>query len=206
MAALVFRTHPGSTVAITVDQPLLYERLAERYGGHVRRCPANPQALMQVASYDSVTMAGDGSGYFVFPALHPAIDGLFALGKLLEMLALQKTRLSDVIAGLPPFHIATGKVDGVWETKARVMLCLARVLSKLPQEVLDGLKVNLNDHEWVLVRPDTSTASFSLVAEGRTLRAAQEIIADYGGIVHKYVQAPCSIDDSSNELLINQDR
>ena len=50
MSALVFRTYPGSTVVVTVDQPLLYERLAERYGGYVRRCPADPQALMQAAA------------------------------------------------------------------------------------------------------------------------------------------------------------
>jgi mannose-1-phosphate guanylyltransferase/phosphomannomutase len=108
MASLVFRTYPGSTVVVTVDQPLVYERLAELNGGNVRRCPADPQALMQAAADEGVTMAGDGTGYFVFPALHPAIDGLFALGKLLEMLARQQMRLSDVIAGLPPFHMAAG--------------------------------------------------------------------------------------------------
>ena len=37
MAALVFRTYPGSTVVVTVDQPLVYERLARSYGGQVRR-------------------------------------------------------------------------------------------------------------------------------------------------------------------------
>ena len=112
MASLVFRTYPGSTVVVTVDQPLVYEHLAEQHGGHVRRCPADPQALMHAATEDGVAMAGDGTGCFVFPALHPAIDGLFALGKLLEMLARQQTRLSDVIAGLPPFHMATGSVRG----------------------------------------------------------------------------------------------
>jgi mannose-1-phosphate guanylyltransferase/phosphomannomutase len=194
MAALVFRTYPGSTVVVTVDQPRIYERLAETYGGHVRRCPADPQALMQAAADDGITMAGDGNGYFVFPALHPAIDGLFALGKLLEMLAHQRMRLSDVIAGLPPFHIATGKVDGVWETKGRIMRCLIRQFSKLRFETLDGIKIYLNDAEWVLIKPDNDTATFHLTAEARSLQAAQEIIADYGGIVHQYVLAPCSDD------------
>ena len=68
MATLVFRTYPSSTVVVTVDQPLIYERLAERYGGRVRRCPVDLQALMQAATEDGVVMAGDGSGNFVFPA------------------------------------------------------------------------------------------------------------------------------------------
>jgi mannose-1-phosphate guanylyltransferase/phosphomannomutase len=192
MAALVFRTYPGSTVVVTADQPLLYERLAEIYGGHVRRCPADPQALMQAAADDGVTMAGDGTGYFVFPALHPAIDGLFALGKLLEMLARQHTLLSAVIAELPQFHMATGKVDGMWETKGRIMRCLIQQFAKLRVETLDGIKIYLSDTEWVLIKPDNDTATFHLVAEARSPQAAQEIIADYGGIVHSYVQVPCS--------------
>jgi mannose-1-phosphate guanylyltransferase / phosphomannomutase len=194
MAALVFRTYPGSTVIVTVDQPLLYERLAEIYGGHIRRCPADPQALMQAAADDGIIMAGDGTGQFVFPALHPGIDGLFALGKLLEMLARQQMRLSEVIAGLPPFHMATGKVDGIWDTKGRIMRCLIQQFAKLHVETLDGVKVYLNDTEWVLIRPDNDTATFHLVAEGRSPQAALEIIADYGGIVHSYVQQPCSDD------------
>jgi mannose-1-phosphate guanylyltransferase/phosphomannomutase len=173
-----------------VDQPLVYEQLARRYGGRVRRCPLDPQALMQAASDDKVVMACDGTGNFVFPALHPAIDGLFALGKLLEMLAHQQTQLSAVIAGLPPFHIATGMVVGAWETKGRIMRCLIQQFAKLRYETIDGIKVHLGDGEWVLIRPDSDTATFHLVAEARSLQAAQELIADYGGIVHRYTQKP----------------
>ena len=61
-------------------------------------------------------------------------------------------------------------------------------------ETIDGVKIYLNDNEWVLVRPDNDTATFHLVAEARSPQAAQEIIADYGGIVHRYVQVPCSND------------
>jgi mannose-1-phosphate guanylyltransferase/phosphomannomutase len=136
-------------------------------------------------------MAGDGTGSFVFPRLHPVVDGLFALGKLLELLARQGVKLSQVIAELPPFYIATGHVDGAWETKGSVMRCLIEQLSKLRHETVDGIKVYLNDSEWVLIRPDSDTSNFHLVAEAKSQGAAQEIIADYGGVVHRYVQKPC---------------
>jgi mannose-1-phosphate guanylyltransferase/phosphomannomutase len=191
MAALVFRTYPGSTVVVAVDQPLLYEQLARRHGGRVVRCPLDPQALMQAASDNKAIMAGDGTGNFVFPALHPAIDGLFALGKLLEMLARQRTQLSTVIAELPPFYIATGMVEGAWETKGRIMRCLIQQFAKLRYETIDGIKVHLGDNEWVLIRPDSDVPSFHLIAEARSLQAAQELIADYGGIVHRFTQRPC---------------
>ncbi len=194
MASLVFQTYPGSVVAVTSDQPLVYEKLARRYGGQVLRCPVDSQALMHAATQPAVVMAGDGTGNFVFPALHPVIDGLFAVGKLLELLARRKTRLSQVIAGLPPFYIATGDVEGQWDSKGRVMRCLIGQFSRLRHETMDGIKVYVDDDEWVLIRPDNDTAVFHLTAEARSELGAQKLVADYGGIVHAFVCEPCADD------------
>ncbi len=191
MASLVFRTYPGSVVVVTADQSRVFERLAERYGGRVQRCPFDQQALMTAANRDGVVMAGDGTGAFVFPAFQPAVDGLMAIGKLLELLALQQTSLSQVVADLPPFFIASGTVEGTWETKGRVMRCLMEQFGKFRHEILDGIKIYLNDDEWVLVRPDADAALFQVTAEAHSAPAAQELLADYSGLVHSLVQEPC---------------
>jgi mannose-1-phosphate guanylyltransferase / phosphomannomutase len=191
MAALVFRTHPGSSIVVTVDQPGVFEQIAEMYGGSVRRCAVDPQSLMHAAGGGDVLMACDGTGNFVFPTLHPAIDGLLAVGKLLELLAVQKTCLSEVVAGLPAFYTAAGRVDGDRETKGRVMRCLAQQFAKFRHEVIDGVKIYLGEREWVLIRPDEDAVVFHLTAEAPSQAAAQEIIADYGGLVQNLVREPC---------------
>ena len=192
MASLVFRTYPGSTVVITADQSRIFERLSERYAGRVHRCTLDPQALMGAADRDGVVMAGDGNGAFVFPAFQPAVDGLIAIGKLLELLALQRTTLAQVVADLPPFFIASGTVEGTWETKGRVMRCLMAQFDKFRHETLDGIKIHLNDDEWVLVRPDADAAFFHVIVEAHSAPAAQELLADYSGLVHSLVQSPCA--------------
>ncbi len=192
MAELVFRTHPGSTIVVSVDQSQLFERLAGRYGGHVRRCPIDTQALMQAAAQDGVAMACDGTGNFVFPAFHPAIDGLVALGKLLELLALQHTRLSAVVADLPASFVATGDVEGTLETKGRVMRCLMAHFAGFRHEMVDGVKVFLDDATWVLIYPDPDTARFHVVAEADSDAAAQAIVAEYSALVRNLVQTTCA--------------
>jgi mannose-1-phosphate guanylyltransferase/phosphomannomutase len=191
MAALMFQAHPGSCVAITTDQSLVFERLAERYGGCVARHPVDLPALMQTAARGGIDLACDSTGNFIFPALHPVNDGLLAVGQLLELLARQKTRLSDVVAGLPPFYLSQGQVNGFWETKGRVMRCLMQQFSKLPHETVDGLKVILGEDEWILIRPDEETATYHLIAEARSISDAQQLIADYGGIVQSLINEPC---------------
>ncbi len=192
MAALVFRSHPGGTVVVTADQSSIIERLASRAGGQVHRCPIDPQALMEAATAHGALMAGDGTGNFVFPALHPAIDGLLAIGKLLELLAWQRIPLSQVVAELPSFHVVSSQVSGTWETKGRVMGCLMQQFAKFRHENLDGIRVYLTEDEWVLIRPDADTATFHVVAEAPSLPAAQELLADYTGLVRSLVHEPCA--------------
>ena len=136
-------------------------------------------------------MAGDGTGNFVFPALHPAIDGLIAIGKLVEFLAKQNMCLSEVVADLPPFYMASGVVPATWETKGRVMRCLMEQFAKFRTETIDGLKIYLSDESWVLIRPDADQPIFHITAEANSAAAAQELIADYGGLVRRLVQTPC---------------
>ena len=192
MAELVFRTHPGSTIVVSVDQSQLFERLAARHGGHVRRCPVESQALMQAAVQNATAMACDGTGNFVFPAFHPAVDGLMALGKLLELLALQRTRLSAVVADLPAFFMAADEVEGTSETKGRVMRRLMEHFAGRRQEMLDGIKVFLDDVTWVLIYPDPDTARFHVVAEADSDAAAQQIVAEHSEIVRHLVERTCA--------------
>ena len=99
---------------------------------------------------------------------------------------------TPVLAELPPFYVATGQISGQWESKGRVMRCLLQQFSKMRHETGDGIKVYLGDHEWVSIRPDNDTTVFYLTAEAGSPHAAQELIADYGGIVSSYIQQPCA--------------
>jgi mannose-1-phosphate guanylyltransferase/phosphomannomutase len=144
---------------------------------------------MEVARQAGAIMAGDGTNNFVFPALHPAIDGLIAVGKLIELLAKLDCRLSQVVADLPPFYLASGEVPGRWETKGRVMRCLMEQFAKFHTETIDGIKIYLSDEAWVLIWPDADQPVFHITAEADSYAAAQAIIADYGGLVDSLVHA-----------------
>ena len=95
------------------------------------------------------------------------------------------------MADLPPFYMASGVVPATWETKGRVMRCLMEQFAKFRTETIDGLKIYLSDESWVLIRPDADQPIFHITAEANSAAAAQELIADYGGLVRRLVQTPC---------------
>jgi mannose-1-phosphate guanylyltransferase/phosphomannomutase len=182
MAALVFRSQPGTTVAVPVDAPSAFESLAAGCGGKILRTRLDGQSLMAAASQKSVRLAGDGRGRYIFPTLHPTFDGMFSLAKLLELLAHERTALHDVLKALPSWHMRETDVPCPWDKKGRVMRLLGEQYRERRVRTADGIKIGLGD-EWVLILPDPDEPQFHLVAEAGTDSEAAALADKYASIV-----------------------
>jgi mannose-1-phosphate guanylyltransferase/phosphomannomutase len=185
MAALALRQAGGGTLIVPVNQSNVFEHIAAQYGGQVKRTKLDPQSLMEAASQEEVIMAGDGTGNFIFPQFQPAIDGLMATAKLLECLATQQTKLSEVIASLPPFYVAKRKVPCPWEAKGTVMRLLNEQYRDHDKELIDGIKVILNDEEWTLILPDPDQPIFHVYAEANSAEQADALADEYTRLVEE---------------------
>jgi mannose-1-phosphate guanylyltransferase/phosphomannomutase len=149
----------------------------------VQRTKYDLHALMEAAQGKDVLMAGDGTGNFIFPAFQPASDGMFAAAKLLEFLALRKSRFADAVDRLPPSHTAEGKVNCPWEAKGTVMRRLNEQYKGYRAELIDGIKIMLSDYQWVLILPDPDAPLFHIYAESNSTNDAREIVGKYERIV-----------------------
>ncbi len=183
MVELALRSKPGGVVAVPVNLSSIFERIARRHRGSVLRTPVDVASLMQAAHSADVLMAADGAGAFVFPDFQPVADGMMAVARLLQMLAQQRMRLSDLIDSLPPFHIESTTVDCSWENKATVMRRLQQHFARADIQVTDGIKVFLSADEWVLARPDPDRAFFHVTAEAGSSERASELAAEHGRLV-----------------------
>ena len=181
LAMLALCAHPGA-IAVPANAPRIFEQIAEEHGGRVLRTRVDLRALALAAARSGVVMAGDGAGNFVFPQFQPAVDGLFAIVKLVEFLVTQKTTLSEVVASLPPFFMVHREVPCPWEAKGTVMRCLnERYLNRQVPQV-DGVRVSL-DHEWVLILPDPDRPLFHVYAESTSQDRVESLADEYIRIV-----------------------
>lgn len=173
----------GGAIAMPVTAPNLFEPLAEKHGVRAIRVKSEHQALMEAALEPDVRVAFSGAGDFIFPAFHPAMDGLMALARMLELLAIHKTTLLDVVRSLPPFYLAQRRVYCAWEHKGTIL----RVLNEQYHERIinntDGIKIKLSDADWVVIAPDADTPFFHISAEGSTRDAANATADRYQRIV-----------------------
>ena len=182
LALLTFRQVDGAAVAVPVDAPVVFDSLAASYGGKVIRTRLDGESIMAAAAQRGVRLAGDGRGRTIFPALHPAFDAMYTLAKLLELLSSSNTRLHDVVASLPPWHIREADVPCPWDKKGAVMRMISEQYRERRARTADGIKIQLED-EWVLILPDPDEPRFHLVAEGRSDDEAEALVEKYGSIV-----------------------
>lgn len=182
IATLALRAYGGGTVAVPVNLPRMFETIAAQHSGKVIRTKVDLHDLMEAATHKGVIMAGDGTGNYIFPEFQPAVDGLMAVAKLLEFLAVQKTRLSDVVVSLPAHFMAERSVSCPWESKGTVMRLLNEQYRPRRTEQIDGVKIDLGA-EWVLLLPDPDQPLFRVYAESSSASQAQQLADKYALVV-----------------------
>jgi len=183
IAALAMSVNNGGTVAVPVTAPRAFEQIAERYGGKIVRTRTTLAALMQTAACNrDMLLLGDSTGNYIFPSFYPIADGIFAIVKIMELLTLRGTTLSQVIHDLPSYYIRQTKVPCRWEFKGKVMRILSQQYQDRKLDQVDGIKIDLGE-EWVLILPDTDGPFFHIIAEGSSDEQARVLTEKYAGLV-----------------------
>lgn len=179
MCLLVAKTQAGAAIALQVTASERLIQALEANGAKVLRTKAGARALMGVATKSMAAFAGDDSGGFIFPEMHPGFDGPFSLGRLITMLQGSRMRLSQVIAELPQSSLAYDQAKVAWEAKGAIMRRLTEELSADSNaDLLDGVKYR-RDGQWVLVLPDAFEPLFHVHAEAESDAAASDLVREF---------------------------
>jgi len=165
-------------VGVPVTASRNVEKIAARFGMEVVRTRTLPRSLMETAAREGFAFAGDGAGGFVFPRFQPAFDGLFAIVKIMELLAAEGRGLSDILREIPPTVLIHRKIPCAWENKGSLMRMLTAHAKGKPSQFIDGVKV-FEGEDWALVYPSQDEAYFHLVVESGDGRAASLLASEY---------------------------
>ncbi len=176
------------SIAVPVTSSGAIDRLSKIYGFTVMRTKTSARGLMEAASEPDIIFVGESSGGFIFPQFQPNFDGMFAIAKILEMLAIQNVRLHRLIRELPPSIILKDRVACAFENKGRVMRRLAEDSAGKNTILLDGIRINFKE-DWVAAYPSQDRPYFLIVAEAATENVAKELILRYSDKIREYQKA-----------------
>ena len=159
------------------------EHVVSSTGVSIRRAKYSKAALMAEAARPNTIFAATTDGGYIYPAVLASMDGLFALGKALELVCTSDTPLSQQVARMPRAHVAHLTAECAWDMKGAVMRQMTQKLHQGRVSLVDGIKVFLEHSEWALVLPDTEEPLFHIYAEGANDERALELARDYQGMV-----------------------
>ncbi len=185
IANLVMRTQKSGKVGVPVNVSGMIERLAKPLGVAVERLRTAPRYIMEASREKSMHFVGDGIGGFIFPEFQPCFDAMFAIVKIAELLARHKVSLSALSGEIPSFETMHQKVPCPWDRKGLVMRRAIEAVNKMPNELVDGIKVFV-DGSWVLMLPDPDEATFHVWTEGSDKTQARALLKEYSQKIQQW--------------------
>jgi mannose-1-phosphate guanylyltransferase/phosphomannomutase len=111
-------------------------------------------------------------------------DAMLAAVKLLEMMAITKTRLGSIRGKFEHLVMQKVSVPCPWSMKGTVMRKLIVGSDDKQRQLIDGVRI-IEDEGWVLVAPDRLTAAFNISAESESVVNTQNLIDRYTAIVEE---------------------
>lgn len=168
-------------VAIPVTSPAAVADSIRRHGGEVLWTKTEHHAMM--ASATTADMVAGARGEFIFPHFLPAYDGLFAVAKLLEALALADTRLSVLADSHRPMFVRQERVACPWGRKGAVMRRLMQETESEQRDLVDGVKIWKAEKEWALIIPHSDKPYFVVTVESADEDGVDALLDRYSGLV-----------------------
>ncbi|MFH1368649.1 MAG: mannose-1-phosphate guanyltransferase [Elusimicrobiota bacterium] len=186
VADLVMRSYGKGTIAVPVHVSTVLEEIADKYDDiKIKRTATSPRQIMEAAREKDVIFVGDCNGGFIFPEFQPAFDAMFAIGKILEMMAKEKIHFNRLSREIPAFEVLHKKFPCAWDKKGQTMRCAIEETKGKKTELIDGVKIFLKKG-WVLLLPDPDEAYFHVWAESEDERTAKDLLKEYGDKVKKW--------------------
>jgi mannose-1-phosphate guanylyltransferase / phosphomannomutase len=191
VAKLVMQGMKGGHVGVPVNVSGVVDDLAKPHKVGVQRLRTAPRYIMDASREKEMKFVGDGIGGFIFPQFQPAFDAMFAIVKIVELMARHNVRLHAMASEVPVFETFHQKVPCPWDRKGLVMRRAIEAVQSMEHELIDGVKLFVDD-SWVLLLPDPDEATFHVWVEAPTKNQARSLMKDYSQKIQTWQTAEAS--------------
>ncbi len=186
---------PGSIV-VSIDSSTTIDKTVDKIGATTIRTnlgELHGKIIELTKKNEKITFAAE-PWKPIFPSWGLWIDGLFALVKLLKVITMRKTTVSDIMRDIPN-HIAERKaymvdVEGVLTIFEK---CKEKLIEKMKDQdgrelTIDGLRYDLNDGTWILIRKSGTEPKIRIYYESPTkerFKWVEQIVKELEEIIIK---------------------
>jgi len=171
VSLILLKKTKGNVLIAPISATSTMEKLAKENNGKIVRSRTSIKDLMN-------TILKTGKREHALEQFSMHFDAMSGLAKILEFMKMGNYTLSQLLEMVPEFYVHKTKVRCPWIAKGRVIREILESDFKDDTEVIEGVKVH-KENGWVLVLPDAQRPSCSVISEGCSVEAAQELTDIY---------------------------
>ncbi|HUL04326.1 MAG TPA: phosphoglucosamine mutase [Gemmatimonadales bacterium] len=161
-------------VVCNLSTSLVVEDAAREYGAAVVRTPVGEVHVARKMVELAAVIGGEGNGGVMYAPLHAGRDAPVAAALVLDLLARNGGKVSDLVSAAPRYTIVKAKVAR-GPALDRVYGALRSRFADGSVDTSDGLRLAWRDR-WLHVRPSNTEPIIRLIAEAPTQALAQELV------------------------------
>ena len=188
-----YATKDKGGIAVTpVTTSSCFDDVVKENNGKVIHTAVGSPIVARVMMETNAVFGGEENGGLIFPEMQYCRDSAMSIAKILEIMAKENKKLSELIDEIPKYEVFKTKMPCPNEKKEIVMKTLAK-LTKNSKEVLkvvdtDGVKLYLKSG-WVLMRPSGTEPIFRVYTESKEKGKAEEIAKKYKKITQEIINS-----------------
>ena len=180
VAEMFMRTHPDTkAIAVPITSSGEVDLVAAPRGVRVLKTRNSHLAMMEATADKEVRFVGGNKGGFIFTDFFFATDAMYSVAKILEMIASAGKGLGEIEESIPRLSGARRNVNCSWEHKGKVMRRIMNDSDGRRRDLVDGVKIYLDDGSSALLIPDKERPLFLISTEASTREAAEILAAEY---------------------------
>ena len=166
-------------IAVPINASSEIDIIAKEFGTHVMRVKNSHYSMMQASLDKEVKFIGGTRGGFIFTDFFFAVDAIYTVSKIIELLASTDLKLSLINKSIPVLNMDYSTIFCSWESKGKIMRHIIEHSEKQQRELIDGVKVFIDDTTWVLIIPDKEKPLIHLWAESNSSDRTKELKHEY---------------------------
>ncbi len=189
---LVVHKKMTGNVVKTFNLSNLIDALCKEYKRKLHVTPIGFKHVASLMLKEDILLGGEESGGMGIKGAIPERDGVLAGLNLLELMALEKQTLSQILNGIMKKHgyfyydrsdIHTDKAKQLVESLKQNPPKTFAHKKVVKVENLDGLKLNFEDQSWILFRASGTEPLLRVYVEARSLKDVKEILGTGDSLV-----------------------
>ncbi len=168
------RKHPGGPVVVNASTSRMIDDVAAMLDFTVHRTAVGEINVVEGMLRNGASLGGEGNGGVIYGDLHLGRDGLLGIALIVDLLASDRTPLSELRGVLPRYTIVKEKIAVDVDARDDYLRAVASLDDEAELDTCDGVKLIWSDR-WLHVRPSNTEPVVRIIAEAPTREDADAL-------------------------------